>query len=235
MADPLNLAALIRHGDYHQRAGAPSALQPFPLTDAGVAQARACGDQIAALLDRHGVMLDPVIHCSPQLRAWQTASEIAGRLCTHGHNSLDIRETPALSERGLGSAANLTVEEIETVLAADPRYPPAPPGWKSDSHYCLPLHGAESLMDAGARVARHLRDTIEPRRPDAPGLLTLFVGHGASFRHGAHHLGVLPYEQIAAHSMHHARPLLLCYNARVSWRHFDGAWKKRPIKEEPLD
>ncbi|SEP62810.1 histidine phosphatase family protein [Thalassovita taeanensis] len=235
MAEPLNLAALIRHGEYHQRAGAPSALQPFPLTTEGIEQARACGDDIAARLERYEVTLNPTLHCSPQLRAWQTAFEIAGKLRAHGHQVAEIRETPSLSERSVGSAANLTVEEIEAVLETDPRYAPAPPGWKSDSHYCLPLHGAESLMDAGARVARYLRDVIEPCQPSAPGVLTLFVGHGASFRHGAHHLNVLPYAQIASHSMHHAQPLLLCYNARVSWQHFDGAWKKRPIKEEPLD
>lgn len=226
------LIALIRHGAYHQRPGAPSALQPFPLTEEGAAQARACGAEIAALLAQHGAALDPVIHCSPQLRAWATARAIGDQLEAAGQR-VDLRETEALSERSVGSAANLTAAEIEAVLAADPRYEAPPPGWKSDSHYRLPLPGAESLMQAGARVAAHLRATIEP--DPTPGKLTLFVGHGASIRHGAHHLGVLPFGKIAQISMYHARPLLLCYSPHDSWRHFAGAWKIRPADRAPMD
>lgn len=227
------IAALVRHGAYHQQPGAPSARQPHPLTDTGQAQALACGDELAGMLETHGLALDPVIHCSMQLRAWQTAEAIAERLRAHGSKVDEIRETSALAERGLGSAANLTVAQIEAVLAADPRHAPPPPGWKSDSHYRLPLEGAESLNDAGARVAGHLRAVIEgdPR----PGRLTVFVGHGASFRHASHHLGVLGAAEIAGLSMFHARPLLLCYNPRDSWRHFAGAWKVRARTEDPAD
>ena len=134
--------------------------------------------------------------------------------------------------RGLGSAANLTVAQIEAVLATDPRHDPPPPGWKSDSDYRLPLDGAESLMEAGARVAAHLRETMAAA---SPARLTVFVGHGASFRHAAHHLGLMSRDDIRRLSMFHARPLLVCYTPRDSWRHFAGSWKVRPRSEEPAD
>ena len=233
MADRPAFAALIRHGDYHQRPGAPSARQPYPLTAPGLAQARACGDRLAALLADHDLTLDPVIRCSRQLRAWQTADAIAGQLRAQGLSVTGLHETSALAERGLGSAANLTVAEIEAVLAADPRHAPPPPGWKSDSSYRLPLDGAESLSEAGARVAGYLRAEIEAA--PCPAQLTLFVGHGASFRHAACHLGLLEADDIPRLSMFHADPLLICYNGRGSWRHVSGAWKVRARKEDPAD
>lgn len=232
MAERRNIAAIVRHGEYHQRAGAPSARQPYALTDLGLSQARACGDELADALWAQDVALNPVIHCSRQLRAWQTASQIADRLRAHGHIVAEIREDSALAERGLGSAANLTVAEIEQVIAADPRHAPLPAGWKSDSYYTLPLEGAESLMQAGQRVANILRDVMQARQT---GGMTIFVGHGASFRHAAYHLGVLQRAQIAQLSMFHARPLQFCYSPHDNWSHFAGDWKVRPEKQEPLD
>jgi 2,3-bisphosphoglycerate-dependent phosphoglycerate mutase len=224
-------AALIRHGAYHQRPDVPSALQPFPLTDEGEAQAHACGENIAALIVKEGLTLDSVVHCSCQLRAWQTAQIACYVLSSHGHK-VEINQTPALAERSLGSAANLTVNEIEAVLAADPRFAPAPPGWKSDSDYCLPLQGAESLMMSGNRVAQHLRQSVAGK---APGSLTLNFGHGASFRHAAHHLGILSCEEIAHYSMHHAHPLQIRHNLDGTWAHSGGVWKIRQAKEKILD
>ncbi|MBK1635776.1 histidine phosphatase family protein [Rhodovulum adriaticum] len=225
--------ALVRHGAYHQRPGAPSARQPYPLTDAGQAQATQCGADLADLIAAHGLTLDPVIHSSCQLRAWQTAAGIAEALRARDHAVREIRETPSLAERGLGSAANLTVAEIEAVLAADPRHAPPPTGWKADSHYRLPLEGAESLMQAGARVARYLQHRVG--RDGRPGQVTVCVGHGAAFRHAAHHLGLLAFDDIARLSMFHARPLLFCYSPRGKWRHFAGSWKVRPPKDDPKD
>mgnify|MGYP001284026152 CR=1 FL=1 len=226
-------AAFLRHGAYHQRPGAPSARQPFALTDEGQAQARAGGDALAAMIAERGLTLDPVIRCSRQLRAWQTADAVAGRLRAHGHAVDRIDETSALAERGLGSAANLTVAEIEQVLDDDPRHGPPPPGWKSDSSYRLPLDGAESLDEAGARVAACLGDTLG--RDLVPGRVTVFVGHGASFRHGCRHLGLLTAADVPRLSMFHARPLLFCYNAHGSWQHCAGAWKVRARSEDPID
>jgi 2,3-bisphosphoglycerate-dependent phosphoglycerate mutase len=57
--------------------------------------------------------------------------------------------------------------------------------------------------------------------------LQLFVGHGAAFRHAAHCLGVLAFEQIARLSMYHARPVYLEYLPDGRWQHIGGAWKMR--------
>lgn len=224
-------AALIRHGDYHQRAGVPSALQPFPLTAEGEVQAHTCGEDLAGLIARDGLVLDPVVHCSCQLRSWQTAQIACGVLADYGY-PVQINQTSALSERSLGSAANLTLSEIEGVLHTDPRHDTPPPDWKSDSDYCLPLDGAESLMMAGERVAAHVMQSVSNR---AAGTLTLFFGHGASFRHAAYLLGVLTRDEIARFSMHHARPLQLCHNPDGTWGQSGGNWKIRRQKEQMLD
>lgn len=223
--------ALIRHGEYHQREDVPSALQPFPLTEKGIQQAKACGDALAELLNREGLTLAPVAYSSCQLRAWQTASVACDVLARHGH-ILSIHQTPSLAERSVGSAANLTVDEIEAILDADPRFDPPPAGWKSDSAYCLPLQGAESLMMAGKRVAAHVAKSIQTAQP---GSLTLHFGHGASFRHAAHHLGVLSREDINRLSMYHARVLRLCHNPDGTWSHCGGEWKIRRQKDPVLD
>jgi len=225
------MAVLIRHGAYHQRENTPSALQPFPLTAKGQDQARACGEDLAGWLKASGRTLNPVVHCSPQLRAWQTAKLACDVLEDHGYAS-GIAETPSLSERSVGSAANLTLADIEQVLADDPRYEPPPPGWKSDSDYLLPLHGAESLMMAGRRVAGHLQDTLSAQ-PE--GSVTLFFGHGASFRHAAHVLGILSRQDIARLSMHHAKPLHICRNPDGTWSHCGGSWKVRAAADTALD
>ncbi|SNT28040.1 histidine phosphatase family protein [Tropicimonas sediminicola] len=220
--------ALIRHGAYHQRAGAPSALQPYPLTNEGAQQARDCGTEIAQLLEGSAFRLDSVVHSSCQLRAWQTARIASDVLLERGFEITEIHQSPALSERSVGSAANLTLEEIEAVLAEDPRFDTPPPGWKSDSDYRLPLQGAESMTMAGTRVAGYLRHIVETASTNghAP-LLTLIFGHGASFRHAARNLGVLRRSDIPKLSMYHARPLRLCYNQDGSWAHSGGHWKQR--------
>lgn len=228
-------AALIRHGAYHQRDGAPSALQPFPLSAEGEAQARDCGSELVQLLRDCDWQLDPVLHSSCQLRAWQTARIAADVLAEEGFANSGIRQSPALSERGLGSAANLTVAEIEAVLAQDPRFPPPPPGWKSDRNYRLPLQGAESLAEAGRRVADYLRETMTARPSGGPPVLTLFFGHGASFRHAAFELGLLAEQEIARISMYHARPLRLCYMGDDRWAHCGGSWKPRRGEEPAMD
>ncbi|WP_425049254.1 histidine phosphatase family protein [Psychromarinibacter sp. S121] len=221
--------AFLRHGDYRQRAGAPSARQPYPLTEKGLRQAADGADALAAMVAAHGLTLAPVIYSSRQLRAWQTADAVADRLRSLGHRVDGIEQTSALAERGLGSAANLTVDEIESVLRDDPRYGAPPVGWKSDSDYRLLLEGAESLMDAGQRVARHIEATTQP------GLVTIHVGHGASFRHACCCLGILEKAQIAALSMFHAQPSLICHEPDGSWQHLDGAWKIREPEDEPKD
>lgn len=231
------IAALIRHGDYRQLPHTPSAHQPFPLSTRGRLQAQQAAERMGQTLKARGWQPEPVIHSSRLLRAWQTAQLFAtplAPLC--GGQDPRVETFEALAERGLGSAANLSVEQILQVMAQDPRYPLPPADWKSNSHYRLPLQGAESLMDAGQRVADHLcQQMARLSREAGKTRVQLFVGHGAAFRHAAHLLGVLAFEDIARLSMYHAEPVFLEYGADGRWTHLDGRWKLREPGEGRAD
>jgi 2,3-bisphosphoglycerate-dependent phosphoglycerate mutase len=231
MTERGRFAALIRHGDYHQQSDAPSALQPHPLTENGRAQAINCGKEVSKILQDNGWDLDPLVHSSTELRAWETACLALQQLGV----AADIQQSHNLSERSVGSVANLTVDQIEAVLRKDPRYEAPRHGWKSDAHYCLPFPGAESLSMAGKRVADHINHSLPKPPTTQRSLLTLFFGHGASFRHAACHMGVLQPEDLPRLSMHHAKPLLICYNFCGSWSHFGGAWKIRNLADPITD
>lgn len=219
--------ALIRHGDYQQRPNTPSALQMGGLTDAGLQQAQACAALVQARLDQFGWDLAPKVHCSSSRRAWQTAMLCCQQLAC----SFELQQSDALCERSVGAAANLSSEDIEQLIAADERFDSLPAGWKSDSHFRLPVAGAESLIEAGQRVAAYLRAALPA--PTAPAQLHLFFGHGASFRHAAHELGILSLEQVQALSMHHAQPVILMRNPDGKFEHHSGDWKLRtsPAKD----
>jgi 2,3-bisphosphoglycerate-dependent phosphoglycerate mutase len=228
-------AILLRHGAYHQKPDTPSALQPFPLTEAGMAQARDAGRALAGLVGEHGWRVAPEIFCSRQQRAWQTATLLARSLAEVTGLQMTITEDEALAERSVGAFANLSLGEIEEVLGQDPRHAAPPDDWKANSHYRLPVQGAESLMEAGERVARFLTASIDALAGDGTADAQVFVGHGAAFRHAAHHLGVLAFDDIRKLSMHHATPVVLKVAADGSWSHFIGAWKERPAKDIALD
>lgn len=223
------IAALIRHGDYHQPEGVPSAHLLHPLTKKGREQARAAVDGVRAYASHQNLIIASVIDCSSLLRGWETANEMTENLnekkpevpyCTE--------EFDELAERCLGGAANLRVDEIEDVLAKDPRVGSLPDGWKSQSEFRLPVMGAESLIEAGQRVAQHILACLQRLR----GIITedtlkLFVGHGAAFRHAALEFGVLTPVDIPALSMHHARPVYLEWLTDGRWAHVGGEWKQR--------
>ncbi|MEP0233121.1 histidine phosphatase family protein [Roseibium sp.] len=229
------LAILVRHGDYEQRPETPSALQPFPLTEKGKSQAHAAGVEIAALCKTGNWKLSPVISCSRQLRAWQTAETLAQSLKSELNLPAVVEESEGLAERSVGALANLTIEEIEAVIAADPRHKPLPYGWKSRSDYKLPFQGAESLQEAGQRVTDYLVSQMTLLQESAATVAKIFVGHGASFRHAAHRLGVIEFDDIAQLSMHHARPIVLEANDKMSWRQVHGEWKNRYPDEPATD
>lgn len=229
-------AILLRHGDYRQKPETPSALQPHGLTDAGKEQALEAGNALARLAEDEGWQIAPEVFSSRQQRAWQTAALMCQSFSEATGLPLAVSEHEALAERSVGALANLTVAEIEQVLADDPRHAPPPGDWKSDSHYRLPVQGAESLMEAGERVAAFLKEQIgrlDERQPGANA--QIFVGHGAAIRHAAHHLGVLEFEEIRQLSMHHARPVVLKTGADGTWSHHCGAWKQRRISETAVD
>lgn len=233
---PRLIAALIRHGDYHQLARAPSAHQPFPLNAEGRKQARRGADELLAVIRKKRWRLCNSIDCSRMQRAWQTACIFADCLRPAADEALLLEEFDAMAERGVGSAANLRIEQIEKLLHQDSRYPNPPSNWKADSHYCLPLQGAESLLDAGARVAAHLQQRMALLSAAVEvDTVKIFVGHGAAFRHAAYHLGVLKFDQLASLSMHHCRALCLEYGAGSDWRQVEGEWKLRASKRALMD
>jgi 2,3-bisphosphoglycerate-dependent phosphoglycerate mutase len=222
---PRLIAALLRHGDYRQRRDTPSAHQPFALTAEGEAQSRDAAIELDAVLTRELWRLHPVIDSSHMLRAWQTADVLMRALDEEG---LQIECFDEMAERCVGAAANMSQEEIREVISSDPRYSSLPEAWKADSYFRLPFQGAESLWQAGERLAGHLNQRMEELIVHArEDVVKLFVGHGAAFRHAACHLGVLDIDQVAALSMHHARPVFIEFIAPDEWRHVKGDWKQR--------
>ena len=220
------LVALVRHGTYHQPDDVPSAWLPHPLTDAGRAQAAQGAEMLQRIAREQGVSIDPVVDASDLLRAWETAGIIAESLGPEAR----VESHGALRERGLGAGANLTLTQIEAIVDRDPRFPPLPHGWKSRSAFRLPLAGAETLLEAGARVASHVERRAVATRV---GTMKICVGHGAAMRHAAHALGVLSLNDIAALSMHHGVPVVLARAADGSWSHVAGEWKvRRTTKDE---
>jgi 2,3-bisphosphoglycerate-dependent phosphoglycerate mutase len=215
--------ALVRHGDYHQPKGVPSALLPYALNQAGIEQAALAAPAIMDYASAENLNIESTLHCSRQQRAWQTASIIAENL----GGDFNVKEFQELSERSVGAAANLTVVEIEQLLIEDPRYDAAPTGWKSDSYYCLPLQGAESLVQAGERVGRHIEQVATAMsHNNGADQLKIIVGHGASIRHACAFLGVLDLKMVTSISMYHARPVYIVKEAGV-WRVVAGEWKQR--------
>jgi len=235
---PRTIAALIRHGDYHQLNDTPSAWQPFALNDAGKGHASDAGKSLTATLLENQWHLHGVCHASQLLRAWQTASIICQQLTLELANitSLEVKSFDALAERSVGSVANLSNAKIKEIVQTDPRYPDLPEDWKSNSLFCLPFQGAESLMQSGERVAQHLNDSMRKLQKEVEqDSLQLFVGHGAAFRHAAHKLGVLEFEQIAKLSMFHGSPVYLELLDNGEWTHVSGDWKVRPAKTKYRD
>ncbi|MES9833076.1 MAG: histidine phosphatase family protein [Candidatus Thiodiazotropha sp. LLP2] len=233
---PRVIAALLRHGDYHQLENTPSAWQPFQLTETGLEQAKRSVSLLQGALQMFNWHLCPVIDSSQLLRGWQTADIICEGLATTLSSPITIESFDELAERSLGSAANLTLQQIESIIELDPRFNELPPEWKSNSQYQLPLQGAESLMQAGERVARHLDHRMaELQQQVETDTVKLFVGHGAAFRHAAHRLGVMEFDQIAALSMYHCRPVFIERRYAGSWRHLTGEWKVRSRGEAFVD
>lgn len=216
------MLAFVRHGQFAKPAGLPSAHSPHPLDDTGREQAREQAGLLARLVRERHWTLHPIIDTSSLLRAFETATIFAEVL------GLEVESFDALAERSLGAAANLSVDDIAALVDRDPRYDKLPPGWKAMTDTRLPFIGAESLRDAGHRVAAH----VEARAPAAGPVLKLFVGHGGSIRHGAAELGILTYDDVPGLSMYHCVPVIYDRTGR-SWRHVTGDWKvRRPAEAD---
>ena len=222
---------LIRHGAYEQLKNVPSALQPFPLTEAGEQEVREQARAFGEWLARHGLRLDPQIDSSTLLRAWQTAMIYAEELREYFDTEPQIASFPALCERSVGAVANLPIDEIERILMLDPRFETPPKNWKSDSHYCLPFDGAESLLEAGQRVADHIQTWQSQHHNN--DLVKLFVGHGASIRHGAFHLTAIQFCDIKRLSMFYGHPVVFELAEDQQIIRLFGEWKPRQTHDVP--
>ncbi|CAM0556703.1 histidine phosphatase family protein [Halomonas sp. ATBC28] len=226
--------ALIRHGEYSQLADTPSALQPYPLTEKGAEDVREQARRFGAWLATSGYQLNAEIHCSTLLRAWQTAEIFREELTPLFAEPPCSRSFSALCERSVGALANLSIQEIERIVALDPRLEPLPKGWKSASDFRLPFDGAESLLEAGERVAAHLQALLDiPPRLEGAKRLQLVVGHGASIRHASYHLNVIPFSDIKRLSMFHGHPVVF-ERHNQGWHRLYGNWKQRQ-PADPLD
>ena len=226
--------ALIRHGEYSQLADTPSALQPYPLTEKGAEDVREQARRFGAWLATSGYQLNAEIHCSTLLRAWQTAEIFREELTPLFAEPPCSRSFSALCERSVGALANLSIQEIERIVALDPRLEPLPKGWKSASDFRLPFDGAESLLEAGERVATHLQALLDiPPRLEGAKRLQLVVGHGASIRHASYHLNVIPFSDIKRLSMFHGHPVVF-ERHNQGWHRLYGNWKQRQ-PADPLD
>lgn len=222
--------ALVRHGAYHQLPETPSALQPYALTEQGADEVRRQAQQFGAWLTESGFTLKPDIHCSTLLRAWQTAEIFREELRALFKEPASSQCFSALCERSVGAVANLTVSEIERIAELDPRVDPLPSGWKSQSNFKLPFDGAESLLEAGERVAKHLA-TFPLSDPGKE--IQLVVGHGASIRHACYHLNLIEFDDIRRLSMFYGHPVVF-QKQDQGWTRLYGNWKRRR-SVDPID
>ena len=231
-----SIALLLRHADYDQIPDTPSAHQPYGLNDKGRTQTKQAITLLEQIAQQYGAVFHPVIDSSSLLRSWQTA-----QIIMQGINGIErINTYDALTERSVGSAANLTIQQIETLLEQDSRFNAPPNDWKSNSDYCLPFPGAESLMMAGKRVADHLTQAMTElisaaTAEETSNVIKLFIGHGAAFRHAAYHLGILQREQLVGLSMFHVQPVAFAVDQDGSWQHITGEWKVRNKTEQVMD
>lgn len=238
------VAALVRHGDYHQPQDVPSAMLPHPLTEQGIEQSRALGQRLHDQARERGLMLDPILDCSNLLRSAQTAALAASVLNLLFESRFEsaapgralefhTAEFADLAERSVGAAANLSVDAIAEIIRRDPRHPALPANWKSHPRFRLPVPGAESLLMAGARVAAHVeRRAHELRSAGGHDVLKLFISHGGALRHAAVCMGALALDEVPKLTMHHGDFVLLEHmpdgqGGPGRWEKVGGQWKVR--------
>lgn len=222
------IAAFVRHGDFDRPENTASAHSPRGLSPLGRAQAEAAAASIAGLCREHGLTIDERIEASQLLRAWETANVLATALVPETGRDHHVIQRDELMERGLGSAANLTFEQITELLARDPRIGPLPEGWRRMPEFRLPLPGAESLMQAGARVAARVTASMESIPDDDPtDVARLFVAHSGCLRHAAVVLGAIDVRHVASLSMDFLGCVLLEKTASGDWVHLAGEFTKQ--------
>jgi len=217
----------MRHGEFKQPARVPSAHLPYGLTARGVERAEVAAHAFVEDCTTRGWEIDGTIESSRLLRAYQTASIVARVAGERLGRPFEVRQREDLAERCVGAAANLRTNEIEAVVAADPRFDSLPVGWKSLPDVRLPFQGAESLTQAGHRVAARIKASVQSMAvSEDHSVVRLFVGHGAAFRYAAVALGALDKGEAPGFSMHYGGYIMFRFDGR-SWDHAAGQWKVR--------
>jgi len=220
------VAGLIRHGHFDRPDATASAHRVTPLSDRGREQARAAVETILMLCRDETLELDTTIEVSQLLRAWETGTILAEALGERTGETFAIEERDEIIERGIGSCTNLRFDEIEAVLAQDPRLEPLPTGWRRMPEFRLPVQGAESLMQAGARTAKRIEASVDAIPDDDPrDLLRLFVAHSGCLRHAAVHLGAVDVDDVSGLSMDFCQTILI-EKTVGGWKQTAGRWKR---------
>ena len=222
------IAAFIRHGHFDRPEGVASAHSLYPLSQRGRDQARKVADLILATSEEMGLELGPRIESSQLLRAWQTANLIAESLTARTDKRFHVVQRDELIERGLGSCANMSFDEIRATLAADPRLRPLPEGWRRLPEFRLPVQGAESLMQAGARTATQVVTSLNSIPAEDPrDWMRLFVAHSGCLRHATVQLGALDVRMVAGLSMDFAQVVFIEKLPSGDWVQIAGQFRKR--------
>jgi 2,3-bisphosphoglycerate-dependent phosphoglycerate mutase len=200
----------------------------LPLTETGREQARQAAQTVHEWADRSGLEIDPLIEASQLLRASETARIIASELGRLRGASFDVEDRDEMLERSLGSCANLRLDEISRLLAADPRLSPLPEGWRRTPDFRLPVPGAESLMQAGARTAARIDASLDTiPADDTRDILRLFVAHSGCLRHAAVVKQALEADLVSGITMDFAQSIFVERLSDGSWKRIEGEWKKR--------
>lgn len=229
------VAALVRHGHFDRPEGTASAHSLYPLSAEGRGQAARAVDPILEMCADLGLEIDGRIEASQLLRAWETAQIIAAtlpermaeRMADRKGQRFHVVQRDELIERGLGSAANLPFERIHELLAADPRLGRLPRGWRRMPEFRLPVQGAESLMQAGSRVAARVATSLDSIPDDDPrDVVRLFVAHSGCLRHAAVVLGALDVRTVPELSMDFAQTVMIENLPNGDWVHIGGQFRK---------
>jgi 2,3-bisphosphoglycerate-dependent phosphoglycerate mutase len=222
------VAAFVRHGHFDRPENVASAHSLFPLSQRGREQARRAADPILELCEEMGLELDPRIESSQLLRAWETANLIAESLTMRTGKRFHVLQRDELVERGLGSCANMTFAAIRAMLSHDPRLGTLPENWRRMPEFRLPVQGAESLMQAGARTATRVATSLDSiPAEDSRDLMRLFVAHSGCLRHAAVQLGAVDVRVVSGLSMDFTQAVFVEKVPNGDWVHIAGQFKKR--------
>lgn len=221
------IAAFVRHGHFERPEGTASAHSLFPLSPTGREQARDAVDVVLDFADEFNLEVDARLEASQLLRAWETAKVISEELESRTGRSFHVLQRNELIERGIGSAANMRFDDIEAMLAEDPRIAPLPKGWRRLPEFRLPVQGAESLMQAGSRVASRVSASMNSiPNDDSRDVMRLFVAHSGCLRHAAVALGAVDVRKVPGLSMGFAQTVLIEKMPNGEWVHLAGEFEK---------